>query len=375
MTDPVVGIRPALIAERDIKSGVAVRENTWAGAAGLANHLNGRGRCLIPATRLMAGSPGSGNFAAATEYVFRFRVSTSIQAVQREWVFQFDDYASGGSTTLGAAATYTIEVPNGGTSYTHVAPAGAVSQLRIVELLGAQSAGDTEITCSISASAVHNSLVVSGSTFTGANISVTVYETARPSLKMDATDLGANVGEVRVGSPIKAETLTLLTANAAQTTILKRGGYAHWSVPATAGGVTTTSFARSSTTSTYAPIWCVLPETGPPATATGIPILVPKYYRTSTTGTVQVRVLGWVSAASTLSVRATTSRSGTTTSAVTTTSTSPTWLTAIATTVDCEDLATDNGLRGPDTLDMINVEFARTAGAGTVYVAAISIFD
>lgn len=368
MTDPVVGIRPALIPEQDLKSGRAVREGTWAAAAGLSNHLLGRGRCLIPPTRIFTDPTA---FTGGTEYVFRFRVKPSLQALEREWVFSFDDLLFDGITSASnpsgprANTTYLIEVPNGGTAITHVVAQNEHSTLSITESVGSQSDTDMELTCAITPSAVTSS---------GREITVSCWEKPRATLVMDSTDLGANVGELRVAAPIKAELLTILTANAAQTTILKRGGYFHWSQPATAGGATTTAYAVSSTSSTHVPIFAY--SASGVRTAIGIPILVPKYYRTSTTGTVQVRVLGWTSSgATTLSVRATTSRTGTTSSAVTTSATTPTWLTAISLPVDCEDLSTDNGLRGPDTLELVNVEFARSAGAGTVYVAAVSIFD
>ncbi|MCC7539221.1 MAG: hypothetical protein IT379_23565 [Deltaproteobacteria bacterium] len=329
---------PLIPSSDAILTGRAVRASTWSDIGNVANYVLGAGSVLIPHHLL----PSS---LSTSIDIYRYRAKTRAVGVEREWFFTFDDVVGG------AEGTYTIAVPAGGPAQTIIVPPGVRHVARITETVGAPASADTELTFSIA--------YPSGSG--SKRIGVSCHEVPRATISQ--AEGAVDISALRPRGRIYTTAIAPVVARAADYEIGRRTALFQWAVPATRAGATITTFARASTSGTFASVLDL-----------GVPILARARYRGETTRSLTARFYGWVSSASTLECRVTTSHSASTSSTVTTTSTAPTWLTAVTFTVDCEDLATIDGLQS-SIFDFVTFQFRRSAGAGTVYIAGVSCWE
>ena len=320
MTATVPAAR-TIIAEDDVVTGTAVRARTWLDAGELANWCGGNGEVLVPAF-----APNA-TIAAGTAKTWYFRVTPPGRAVRRTWhlwlsgnaALEFKDTAS---------ATQNYIIADSGTLLVYQ------------EDLSAKSAALQTINFTLTNAASSATVTV---------LSVTCFEAPRITLDGDAADLGVELTTLSVREPIEARDYSSVGGIARALTSPQRRQYINIARPRT------TTDAWSTTSGTLV------------ALLVEVPILARKLLPADTSGNVRFAV--YVSASgNNVTITATTPGTGWS------------WVTVdFPADILCEDLAEASGW--PDgallTADpkTLSIQFRRTAGAGTFYVASIAAVE
>lgn len=335
MTATVPAARP-IVRQDDIVAGKAVRARTWLDAGSLANWCSGNGEYLVPAY-----SPEQ-TIAANKTFVFRYRVTPPGRAVRRVWQL----YVEGNCAitldgSVGPSADYITD--SGGT------------WVRYVEDLTAKSATLQEISLSIANAVSSATLSVK---------SICCYEDPRIVLDKDATDLGVELTSLSVREPIQENPYTSLGGIAAALGAEQRRQYFNIARP------DDTAECWATTSGTFS---IMLDE---------VPILARKLYSASTTGDVRFAALCSASDATTDGeIRITNNATANTvTLTVTNPGTSWAWYSIdFASDILCENLSESTGWPDGALLTTVaktlDVDFRRSGGAGTFYVAAIAAIE
>ena len=325
-----------VVQQADVVTSVAVRARTWLDAGELANWCGGNGEMLVPAY-----SPEQ-TIAAGTTRTFRYRVTPPGRAVRRTWHLQFSgNCAITVDTTAGAAVDYIVSDGDALVVYN--------------EDLSAKSASLQEITLVITNAASSASLAV---------MSIACFEAPRITLNTDATDLGVELTTLAVREPIEARSYSSLGGIAAALASAQRRQYFNVARPDNVADCWAT------TSGTFVGM------------LTEIPILARKLLPASTTGNVRFAALCSASDATTDGeIDITNNASGNNvTLTVTNPGTTFAWYTIdFPTDILCEDLTEATGW--PDGALMtiasktLNIDFRRSGGAGTFYVATIAAIE
>lgn len=340
MTRPVPHRRPTA-SVTDVRVGRAVRGPTWQQAALLNNWVHGRGAQLVPLYSPVVQLTGS------TKYELRFRVTPNYQTLERLWSI----YA----VAVDKPETVSVTVPAGGTTFVKHVPFirnEAVPQT-VHEALSAQSGAETTLSIELEPSGDINLRGLG------------CWELPRATLAQGGSDRGMDNTHFNPGGLIGATPLAPLVATMADGSAGRRASLLQWAVPVLAGGATTTAFAASTTSASHVDIFA-LPT----------PVLGRKLGVTDTTKTVTCKVLHWSSdgASTTGTARLNSSKNGASSTVTVGGTTTPTWSDAITLAVDAEDPTVADGRRG-STWDELDVQWARTSGAGTLYIASVSIWE
>lgn len=339
---PAVRVEPA--PSPSIYSGLPVSASqTWAPMAYGANWLNGYGACLIPYTAY----PGSGNneVASGGTATWRFQTYTRSQAIERIWVAQVV-----GRTTEknGTAQLY---AGSGTPTEVYVSPTGEINQTIFYrEILGSQSAAQTELTFTMNAFASHVTLQ-----------SLACWEQWRPVLLQSADDHGVNTQSdiarerIYTGNVLSgvAESVTG-TYFATEYADARRTGQFCFAVP------TNNPYVISS--STYQPIIDV-----------ASPLLTRKLNSGQTTGKLYWSALVKVNDSGPGYIRLTTSHSGVSSVVTFTNNLSLAWTTPEQIDVDCDDMTSVDG-RQSSTWDDMNLE-VKSDFALDVSIASVCVWE
>ena len=325
-----------VVQQADVVTGVAVRGRTWLDAGELANWCSGSGEMLVPAY-----SPEQ-TIASGTNRTFRYRVTPPGRAVRRVWVLYLEgNCAITLDGNVGPATDYITD--SGGT------------WVRYVEDLTAKSSALQEISLTITNAASSAGLDVK---------SIACFEDPRIVLDKDATDLGVELTTLAVREPIEARPYSSLGGIAAALASAQRRQYFNVARPADTNGAWATALG------TFAEM------------LTEIPILARKLYPASTTGNVRFAALCSASDATTDGeIDITNNASGNNvTLTVTNPGTTFAWYTIdFASDILCEDLTEATGWPDGALLTVasktLNIDFRRSGGAGTFYVATIAAIE
>lgn len=320
-----------------VKVGWAVDGRTHQALAAGVNNLLGRGGQLIPPFGVRdAIAPG-----ATLE--LEFKIWPRLQAWRRLWCVWMHRAESGigGQVTVTPGSASAIEV--------EVSAPRTQAPFMFIEALGARTAVETTTTITIDNDAATGDVYVE---------TVGCVEIPRPSLPADATDYGVEIETCRMGAPIfdgvGASYGGLLDSLVQAETTARRNGLFHWSVDVDSALVFTTS------------------STSPVALFAVDPLMLArKRYRTSTTGVVSWEIYARASNGTTSGRVDFSAASGAGMSInIPLGTTAWTWF-GNTLAVDCEDLTDPAGLQG-SAFDSVAVEALRTAGAGSISIAAVN---
>jgi len=336
----VPSMRPSLVYG-DILVGEPVRGSTMQALGKLAAWVRGRGRCLVPSHACRTTLSGAGATAVhhykarpsgvALSRVWVGSVHSSVAAGRYDGLFTFTAGTDGPSRTWVVGTRYAGSVP-----FLFVETAGVTLSTAITDLTF-----KTQLDAGGSADVVLETLAC--------------YELPRAALARTATDLGVALDALGARRPVLDLTYEgpKALANTIATFDAKRGGLTAMWVD---GSLTTTSAA-------YVNVF-----------DTDIPIVPSKNLPTDTTRTCTWDVYASVSAAGTTGdFRVVDSLAGVSGTLVVN-STTPAWLGTSTKSFKCEDLSTANGVPG-GTYDTVQLQFRRTAGAGTVKLFGFVTFE
>ena len=170
---------------------------------------------------------------------------------------------------------------------------------------------------------------------------------------------GQSLSRIVSGQPMIASEVATLRSGATDD-LLGHRVLGHWAVPyANGAGTTTTTFAASTTGSTFASAW-----------SAAIPV-VPRQLLSATTTSVFADVFCWVSSGGSGEIRLSTTDSGAGGEEVIT-NTAPDWTTLLAEDVTVEDMSSATGLSG-GSWNLLDLEFRATVG--TLYVASAVAYE
>ncbi|MEM9067094.1 MAG: hypothetical protein AAGE52_01270 [Myxococcota bacterium] len=330
------------IVESSLLNGLPVSATDWRTIARLQNWLRSRGRQLVPTFR-----PDHSALPAGDTYTYAVLLRPSFPNFVRLW----------SATLRGTGGSFT-EFGGGsvsGTSplFTEVGPGTAPAPTQKRQELGAQSNAEVQTTLD----------VTTGATFPIEVDALSVWELPRAVLTPAiANELAAVEGPFTSEQPISRAAFDDIWDIANQSSPGNRV-FAHWAVPYITSGGTTTQFAASTTSGTYADVFHA-----------DIPALARKLDFGATQQTAAAKVFAWVSDGATQGEVRLAPTLGSAGTAITITNTSPAWSTELTASLDCEDLGTADGLQG-GTFDGVQVEFRRTAGAGTLFVASAVAYE
>ena len=325
-----------VVQQADVITGVAVRGRTWLDAGELANWCGGNGEMLVPAYSPEQTIPAGGS------RVFRYRVTPPGRAVRRVWVLYLE-----GNSAISI-------VGNVGPSVDYITDSGG-TWVRYVEDLTAKSSALQEISLTITNAASSAGLDVK---------SIACFEDPRITLDKDATDLGVELTTLAVREPIEARPYSSLGGIAAALASAQRRQYFNVARP------DNTTDAWGTTSGTFV------------AMLTEIPILARKLLPADTTGNVRFAALCRASDATTDGeIDITNNASGNNvTLVVTNPGTTFAWYTIdFPSDILCEDLTEATGWPDGALLTVasktLNIDFRRSGGAGTFYVATIAAIE
>lgn len=321
-----------------VRSSMLVRASQWNTGAQLTNWIAGRGNMEIP-----CHVPGSFDTTATTyHYRIKPRYQTTRYALS-VWVVTDD------LTEL--ESPFELTVPAGGTVYNGTAhyPWKPYAPLTVFVDRASQSSSETDFSFTIDPL---------GSDF------IACYAAsleALPRYQLAAADGGSDATLFRPGQQIAEENLA--DALSDQVNLLRdsarRAVFHHsWG---TAGAFSTTSGSFVTA-------------------ASARPVLGRKLYSGDTTRTLNARFRAYCSDGSTSGeVRLTNTSGASVTVAIPTSTTTATWFPSTAGaassfTAWCEDNTTADGLQA-STHDLHTVELRRTAGAGSVRLESVSIWE
>lgn len=328
---------PGQLGQDQVRSGNPVRGVQWASIARACNYLNGSARAIIPHAAV-----GLEMTKDSTPRAISFRVFPSYQATHRMWLVTLappaEDEAVGDR--------FRMVDPSGGTAIWTMpgTTLGTVPALAPhIERITSRTASETTLAPTFeSVEGVH---VLS---------TVACFELPRPSLALNANDLGVEMADFGPGAPIYDGTGRSLGAlPEAIAGALSRGRRTmfQWGRP--------DAFAVSTTSGTFSRVVGPMDPT----------LLERILYVGETQVLCPWRVRAWCTAGTTGEVRIQTTSGGDSTIAVS--ATSATWHSDTV-LVDVEDLSAADGRR--DSSDCIaTIEFRRTSGAGSLFVSGLSI--
>lgn len=313
--------RPAL-STANVLIGAPVGADQWQRAGALCNWLAARGAVLVPWC-----APGA---SIATSRTFRFYVQPRRAAIERRWSLEI--YNSSSSIT-----TVTLRAPAAsGTIASITAPPGR-SVHSYIEAIAASSGASQEISIAVE-DTVEKVAVLAG---------LSCIEIDRASLEQSTTDYAVDISTCAAGRPMfdppaaSGQSLGGVV-EALEYVDTRRAGIVH---------ITVGSVGASRTSATPAAV-----------TALGVPVLAAKELRSDTTGVVMWTAYARMASAGTGKITVTTTSGVNDNAEVTTTSFA--WTTPRAISIDCEDLATDDGRQGGVFDDLT----ASVAGSGAVAI-------
>lgn len=335
----------------DITTGAAVRGRTWSDAAAISNYLRGHGNNLIPMTG------GLITIASGSTYTFRYRVRTSATSLCRIWAIQCYSFT-------GQLAQLEVKSPAlTGPAQTFNMPSVYDNQTLVAEYVEYYTGGGAEEEATIS--------VKNNSPHTATIMGLSLRESPRSRLELDALDLGVDETTAAAREPILlldnnglAGVSEILTDSSNGT----RSGIFHWATDITV------PFTNSSTSFVGSNLFdlSAIPVLGrrlSSATATTSNIAWRVYAKTSDTTYVgQVRVTN-LHGSDVITIPAASH-------------TGWAWFPPVAGApntfpIDCEDAASTDGRQtsGTPAWDEMDIDCRRTAGAGTLSIAAVSFFE
>lgn len=337
----IVKPRREIVYASDITAGSAVRSPSWTSIANASNYIRGKGRQLVAATSIREVI-ASGNSAT-----YHFRVAPSPTSFRRVWRILV--IGSGRVRSPAGSGTWHT-IGTGG-------PLGTLAPYALVHDLGTASSTEAEATIEFNANGA--------SSFTP--MSISLEESPRFSLNLDATDLGVDINTEVAREPIYAEdNVSVYGASKVFTddSNIRRSALFHWAVnPSTA-----TAPSRAGAAAAFLGL--------------DVPVLGPKLHSGDVTATAKWRAYCITSAAGTSgTVEVTNNRT-----AVTTTINVPTgsngafsWFPATAGaassfSIDCEDMASTDGRRSAGVPIWNDLTFKISGTAGTLYIAGVSVF-
>ena len=321
----------------------AVSGSAWETNANLTNHLLGRGRVLIPSFKPPGGTLTKGS------YTYAFRMVPTYNALVRRW-----------RVSARCAGNVVVTV-NGGTPLAAVSP-GSFTTLEQYELppglvdeeeLASQSTAEEAATLTINASATGSADVDVDS--------IECIEIPRRVLVEDANERGVNIPALRTGQPLRADAFARMIDVAQDVDIGKRV-LLHWAVPYLRNGSPTTSYAASTSSSTF---------------SSALPVdhfaLARKIYNDGSVVTnCKARFFAWVSPGGTGQIRVIGTKD--VSSAVTISNTTAAWSSQLTDVpVLAEDFATSDGESASDGHDELNVQIRATSG--TIYLASAIVYE
>lgn len=339
----IVPFRPPPIVDDVVRVGEAVRGPTAVDAAAACNHVLGRGEQIVPAYAVT-----SATLTKNSAYKIKWRILPRYQVWQR--------YLWLACRSSASTSSITVEFPTGATAVTRsvTGSRSLVAPRPFEQTLSSQAATETELDITITSN--NDDLQIDG---------ISVEDVPRAVLDTAGDDLGTDTSRLIAGQPILYSTVANLFTAAYDDSLIGKRTLWQWAVPYSAGGATTTSFALSSTDASFTN-----------KLAAGAPVLARQLDASATTATVKAAFLCWASDGTTAGqIRINSSVNGAgTTGTISAGTTSPTWVTATNNTIDATDLGTSDGLQS-STFDLLQLQMQRTAGAGTLYCATVSVFE
>ena len=332
----IVKARRGVPAYADVSAGAAIRSPTWLAACDTANWIRGKSKTLIPLSRCRA------SLSASAGANFYFRAKPHVTGLRRKWTVIVNGTGRVQSLYDSIWHSFSSITESSFSFYEDVTSATSTEyQAGIrVEALGATS-------CTVAAAGLE--------------------EVQRAVLGLDSTDLGTDLNTEVFREPIRADSNTGIYGVAAVATdsssVFSRGLF---------GWATNNDTTGSAFSTTAGPTNVFQLD---------VPILVPKLYSGDTTGTASWRALCITSASGvSADVQVTNNSTATTTTIAVPTSSHSAWAWYPSTagapstfSVDCTDVSDDDGLQGGAFNDL-TFSVTRTGGAGTIYVAGISVF-
>lgn len=324
-----------------IASGLPVRGVQWAQAGRALNWLLGRGRIILPATRV----EGSG-VAPSSTATYRAQIWTREQARHRCWHVVLR-LAIGGDVALA-----TITFPDGATADATLYDSEADRRIAFagfytVEEVASPANGPVAVEITLASDA--------GSTDDVYIDAISCFELPRREIGADGTDYGVDLGTVTADSPIYDDAGKSV------------GGIARGIVRAQAYDprcLFTYMRASGDGLSTSSGAFVALFDEGP--------VVQPsQQFIGETLRPCSVYVYAYCDAATTGEVKLTAASGDTLTLSVT--STSGAWVSG---TIDCyaEDLSASDGRRSTTT-EILTVEARVASGAGAIYVESICVAE
>lgn len=215
-----------------------------------------------------------------------------------------------------------------------------------IENLSSKSGAEQEISIDVAVAGSQGAVVVEG---------IACYEQDRPILNLDSTDYGVDVVSAATAQPIYDGAYRSIGGimDALANCDARRVGIWHWS--------NGDSVLATSSSASYASLLSL-----------AVPALGRKLARADTYGSVKWSVYAKMSAASTGSVRLTTTNSGVS-DVMSVTSTSYAWTTARTISIDCDNMSASDG-RQSTAWDDLQIEIAGD-GTNSIIVQSISVWS
>jgi hypothetical protein len=347
-----VPIYPPMPDIAGIRIGQAVTDEQWNRAALMLQYTRAFGGQVIPEyfPNVLINSPD--------KHEFTWTIYKRVEVIERQWVLRV-------RTTTAPSATLTVQAPASGTAEDfEIVPtfAGTVPILYRETLSAASARGSTTLTLGLTCSEEY---VVE---------SIACYELPRPVIGEGVLDPQIDLPNTVQGAPIAGTNSNTSLGGVGfylESFMGIRGGLFEWAVPYQVAGVATNAFALATTAAIGSPdnvFHLGVPVLGRPVGFTVSSGVVP------TTRAVTVQVLGRSSDGATAGALKVTAASGGTVTVGMTTPSTWGWYAQSAMMVHTEDVDSADGRRA-GIWDDLTFSFYRSAGVGTYYVAAISIYE
>ena len=322
-----------------IRSGEPVLSETWTDSALLVNWLRGRGRQMVPASVANIAIAGGGS------ETFRFKCHPAYPITRRIWCLTI----RGDEATRDSDVTITAPSGTGTPTTFRVARDRTLLTPIVYGETAARSSTLAEYSLDIDPD---DDVIVEA---------ISYVDIPRSTLVVSGSDTGVELESVGARQPIVAGANQGLQGVSDTEGLMALGFERHlFEFSVSDNGVQPATLAFGA---------------GPTSIfQLAIPVLTRCVYQGDTVGPAVVYVLAWCSNGTTSANIAVTAASGdSVTIAVPLLTTTPTWLNG-SLDVQCEDLTTATGLQGA-SWDGLTFTVTRTAGAGTTYVAAVSVFE
>ncbi len=344
----VVPPKRGLVDSTSILSGKTVSARTWQSIGSLTNWTLGRGLNVMPAYSPQITLVATNTYSIAVSWEPHY------QAKERVWGFHFRNAVANTPGTAKVILPTNVSADISGAEY--VAPSADATQT--------YSPFDSHYVREpiAQASAVYENKFTIEPQNSGDLVweMANCWELPRPTLEIDADNLGTDLARIRAGQPIRQTDLNAIHATYPN---MLQAGWRHfffWGVPYHDGTSNITSFAvKQGNTSGWVD-----------AFAAGIPTLPRKYYRNASTTNVKLKVYAWNSAGNSGNVRMTSPEAGES-SAINITATSPAWSSTVTLATDTEDLTASDGIGSADYFD---IQVSNSSGNST-YITSILLWE